>query len=156
MVHMPVLNTPQVDWVLTRLPRRAQPMPPIYQPEIAARALGYAATHPDRREYWVGGSSVGTIIGNKLAAGLLDRYLARTGHAAQQTNERPEPDPPSNLWEPADRTRDFGAHGRFDESSVDRSYQLAISQHRVLTAGAMIGVTAAGILGAVVARLCRK
>ncbi|NUS58735.1 MAG: SDR family oxidoreductase, partial [Streptomycetaceae bacterium] len=78
MVQMPAVNTPQFDWVLNRMPRRPQPVPPIYQPEIAADALVYAAEHPRRREYWVGASTVGTLLADKFATGLLDRYLART------------------------------------------------------------------------------
>ncbi|HVV21152.1 MAG TPA: SDR family oxidoreductase, partial [Pseudonocardiaceae bacterium] len=80
MVQMPAVNTPQFDWAVSRLPRHPQPVPPIYQPEVAARALVHAATHPRRREYWVGGSTMLTLLGNKIAAGLLDRYLARTAY----------------------------------------------------------------------------
>src|SRR5437879_10736325 len=84
MVQLPALNTPQFDWVLARLPRRPQPVAPIYQPEIAAQAIVRAALHP-RRELWVGGSTVATILANRVAPGLLDRYLGRTGYDAQQT-----------------------------------------------------------------------
>ena len=103
MVQMPAVNTPQFSWVLSRLPRQAQPVPPIYQPEVAARAVLYAADHPRRREYWVGGTTVATLVANAVAPGLLDRYLARTGFGSQQTNQPREPDQPANLWEPADR-----------------------------------------------------
>jgi NAD(P)-dependent dehydrogenase (short-subunit alcohol dehydrogenase family) len=131
MVQMPAVNTPQFSWVLSRLPKKPQPVPPIYQPEIAADAVLYAADHPARREYWVGGSTVGTLAGNAIAPGLLDRYLARTGFASQQTDQPRDPDQPENLWHPADgeRGRDFGAHGRFDSRSARRSPQLWASRH---------------------------
>ncbi len=141
MVQMPAVNTPQFGWVLSRLPRRAQPVPPIYQPEVAADAVVYAADHPNRREYWVGASTVGTLIANALAPGLLDRYLARTGYASQQTGRRREPDQPANLWRPADDTGepDHGAHGAFDQRAYRRSPQLWASQHHgVIAAGAAL------------------
>ena len=131
MVQMPAVNTPQFSWVLSRLPHQAQPVPPIYQPEVAARAIVHAADHPQRREYWVGASTVGTIIGNNLAGGLLDRYLARTGFSSQQTADPKPPDQPANLFEPADGPagHDFGAHGLFDDRAHARSPQLWASQH---------------------------
>src|SRR6478736_3477346 len=112
MVQMPAVNTPQFSWVLSRLPNKAQPVPPIYQPEVAARGVLYAAAHPQRREYWVGGSTMGTLVANAVAPGLLDRYLARTGFSSQQTDQRQDPDQPANLWDPVDRDEDFGTHGR--------------------------------------------
>ncbi|MGW7442006.1 SDR family oxidoreductase [Kitasatospora sp. NPDC054795] len=123
MVQMPAVNTPQFDWVRSRLPRRAQPVPPIYQPEVAARAVLYAADHPGRREYWVGASTVATLIANTLVPGLLDRYLARTGFASQQTGRRRRTSDPDNLFQPVDSGRDFGAHGRFDDQAQARSLQ---------------------------------
>jgi NAD(P)-dependent dehydrogenase (short-subunit alcohol dehydrogenase family) len=129
MVHLPAVNTPQFDWLLSRLPRPAQPVPPIYQPEVAARAIVHAAAHPRRREYWVGGSTVGTIIGEKLAGGLLDRYLARTGYDAQQVDRTPPRSGP-NLWEAADRRLDHGAHGAFDDKAKPRSRQWWLNSHR--------------------------
>jgi NAD(P)-dependent dehydrogenase (short-subunit alcohol dehydrogenase family) len=115
MVQLPALNTPQFDWVLSRLPHRPQPVPPIYAPEVAARAVVYASEHPERREYWIGGTTVATVAANKVASGVLDRYLARTGYSSQQTKEPEDPQRPHNLWEPLDGPsgRDFGAHGRF-------------------------------------------
>jgi NAD(P)-dependent dehydrogenase (short-subunit alcohol dehydrogenase family) len=138
MVQMPAVNTPQFSWVLSRLPRKAQPVPPIYQPEVAARAVLYAADHPQRREYWVGGSTAGTLLANAIAPGILDRYLARTGFQSQQTDEQRDPDQPVNLWEPADgpREADAGAHGVFDDKSKNRSVQLWASQHHGLLAAA--------------------
>lgn len=149
MVQMPAVNTPQFDWVLSRLARRAQPVPPFYQPEVAAEAVVYAAAHPKRREYWVGGSTVGTLLANKFAPGLLDRYLAKTGYESQQTSARTSPDRPSNLWEPADAAggHDFGAHGRFDKRSTPRSPQLWASQHHGLVGGLCAATVAAGVAG---------
>jgi NAD(P)-dependent dehydrogenase (short-subunit alcohol dehydrogenase family) len=141
MVQMPAVNTPQFSWVASRLPRQAQPVPPIYQPEVAARAVVYAADHPRRREYWVGGTTMATLLVNAVAPGVLDRYLARTGYDAQQT-DRPKPaDQPANLWEPADgpQGEDFGAHGRFDDRSHARSPQVWASQHHGVLAAAGVG-----------------
>jgi NAD(P)-dependent dehydrogenase (short-subunit alcohol dehydrogenase family) len=130
VVQMPAVNTPQFSWVRSRLPRQPQPVPPIYQPEVAARAVVHAAGHPEHKEYWAGASTVATIMAQKLAAPLLDRYLARTGYDSQQTDqeERPRPD---NLWEPLDQApgRDYGAHGEFDGQSHSRSAQEWLSRH---------------------------
>jgi NAD(P)-dependent dehydrogenase (short-subunit alcohol dehydrogenase family) len=151
IVHMPAVNTPQFDWVESRLPNHAQPVPPIYQPEVAARALVYAADHPSRREYWVGGSTVATLLANRVVPGLLDRYLARTGFGSQQTDRPRDPGQPANLWKPADGKdgRDFGAHGGFDDRAHARSYQLVAAQHRgvlAMAAGAALGLTGLGLL----------
>jgi NAD(P)-dependent dehydrogenase (short-subunit alcohol dehydrogenase family) len=129
MVQLPAVNTPQFQWVLSKLRRHPRPVPPIFQPEVAARALVHAARHPGRREYWVGGSTVATMLGQRLFPGLLDRYLGRTGVSAQQTGERP-PTGLANLWEPADEERDFGAHGEFDDRAHSRSVQTWLSRHR--------------------------
>jgi NAD(P)-dependent dehydrogenase (short-subunit alcohol dehydrogenase family) len=153
MVQMPAVNTPQFSWLLSRLPHQAQPVPPIYQPEVAAKAVLYAADHPGRREYWVGGSTMGTLAANAIAPGLLDRYLARTGFSSQQTDEPQDPDRPANLWEPVDRDKDFGTHGRFDDRSTTRSFQLWASQHHGLL-GAVAGAAAAGTV--VMARAVRR
>jgi NAD(P)-dependent dehydrogenase (short-subunit alcohol dehydrogenase family) len=144
MVQMPAVNTPQFSWVLSRLPRQAQPVAPIYQPELAARAVVYAADHPRRREYWVGGSTVGTLAANAIAPGLLDRYLAHTGFEGQQTDKPRDPDQPANLWEPADGAagEDFGAHGVFDDKAKRRSPQLWASQHHGALAAIAAGVAA--------------
>src|SRR5579862_6606777 len=116
VVQLPALNTPQFSWVRSRLPRQPQPVPPIYQPEVAARGIVYAAQHPWRREYWVGGSTTATLLADKVAPGLLDRYLARTGYESQQTDSPTPPDRPDNLTEPADDAagEDHGTHGEFD------------------------------------------
>jgi NAD(P)-dependent dehydrogenase (short-subunit alcohol dehydrogenase family) len=152
MVQMPAVNTPQFGWVLSRLGRHAQPVPPIYQPEVAARAVEYAADHPNRREYWVGASTVGTLIADKLAPGLLDRYLARTGYDSQQTQQPRDPRQPRNLWEPADDDVDFGAHGAFDDRSTRRSPQVWASQHHGLLAALAGAGLAAAVAGATFAR----
>jgi hypothetical protein len=147
MVQLPAVNTPQFEWVLNRLPHHPQPVPPIYQPEVVARAILYAAEHPKRREYWVGGSTVGTLLGDKFAPGLLDRYLARTGYKAQQSEQPADPNAPVNLWSPADGSsgRDFGAHGAFDAKAVDRSSQVWLSQRHGLLAA--FGGVLAGLVG---------
>jgi NAD(P)-dependent dehydrogenase (short-subunit alcohol dehydrogenase family) len=146
MVQLPAVNTPQFDWVLNKLPNAAQPVPPIYEPEVVARAVAYAADHPRRREYWVGGTTAATLIANAVMPGVLDRYLARTGFKSQQrTGERNASDAPQNLWRPADGDggRDFGAHGDFDASSHDRSAQVWLSQHHGLLAAFGAGAVAA-------------
>ncbi len=130
MVQLPALNTPQFSWVLSRLPRHPQPVPPIYQPEVAARGILHAAQHPERREYWVGATTAATLIANTVAPGLLERYLGATGFDGQQTQVPVDPDRPANLWEPADQERDFGAHGVFDDRSHGSSSQWWITSHR--------------------------
>jgi NAD(P)-dependent dehydrogenase (short-subunit alcohol dehydrogenase family) len=129
VVQMPAVNTPQFSWVLSRLPRNPQPVPPIYEPEVAAQGVIFAAGHPERKEYWVGGSTAATIFGQKFAAPLLDRYLARTGYKSQQTDEKAA-GRPSNLWQPVDQApgSDHGAHGEFDGKSSFRSEQLAAAE----------------------------
>ncbi|MDA5141642.1 SDR family oxidoreductase [Streptomyces sp. AD681] len=151
MVQMPGLNTPQFSWVLTRLPRHPRPVAPVYQPEVAARAVLHAADHPERRMYWVGGSTVATLLGQKLAPGLLDRYLARTGYDGQQTDEPVDPSRPVNLWKPPDDTApdDYGAHGIFDDEAHPRSVQFWISRNRrpLALATAATGAVAAALAG---------
>jgi NAD(P)-dependent dehydrogenase (short-subunit alcohol dehydrogenase family) len=132
MVQLPALNTPQFDVVRSVLPKKAQPVPPIYQPEVAARALAYAADHPQRREYWVGATTAATIVANTVLPGLLDRYLGKTGFESQQTDEPEDPDRPDNLWEPIPGDR--GAHGRFDDRSHPRSLQWWATTHRGMVA----------------------
>jgi NAD(P)-dependent dehydrogenase (short-subunit alcohol dehydrogenase family) len=146
MLQMPAVNTPQFSWVLSRLPHHAQPVPPIYQPELAARAVLYAADHPRRREYWVGSTTVGTLLANAVAPGMLDRYLARTGFKSQQTSQPRSPEQPANLWKPADgrKGHDFGAHGIFDNKAHSHDPQQWASRHH----GALAAVTA--LAGAVV------
>jgi short-subunit dehydrogenase len=143
MVQLPALNTPQFEWVKSRLAHRGQPVPPIYQPEVAAEAIVWAAGQ-DRREVYVGAPTVIAIVGNKLLPGAGDSYLAWTGFQAQQTAEPEDPDRPHNLWAPVDEDRDFGAHGRFDERARPTSWQLWVTRHRTalvltaITAGALV------------------
>ena len=146
MVQLPAVNTPQFGWVLNRLPNRPRPVAPVYQPEVAARAVVHAADHPRRREYWVGGSTVGTLVANKLAPGLLDRYLAKTGYEAQQTDQSADPGRPVNLWEPVDGRggRDVGAHGAFDDEAANRSLQAWVARRPGLAAAG--GGLLAGLL----------
>ncbi|MEU4579531.1 SDR family oxidoreductase [Nonomuraea sp. ATR24] len=144
MVQLPAVNTPQFDWVLSKLRRHPQPVPPIYQPEVAARGIVHAAAHPERKEYWVGSMTVATLLAQRIAPALVDRYLGRTGVDSQQTGEKP-PSGVANLWEPADETADYGAHGSFDSKSHGRSPQLWLSRHRGAVT-ALAGAAAGAVL----------
>ncbi len=146
VVQMPAVNTPQFSWVRSRLPRHPQPVPPIYQPEVAARGVLYAADHPQRKEYWVGASTAATLLANRLAPAVLDRYLARTGYGSQQTSQAVEPGRPDDLLQPVDGTggTDHGARGIFDDRSHDRSPQLWLAQHARASSGVVAGVVVAG------------
>jgi NAD(P)-dependent dehydrogenase (short-subunit alcohol dehydrogenase family) len=145
MVHMPALNTPQFGWVKSRLKHKAQPVPPIFQPEVGARAV-YWAAHHNRRELYVGMSTVEAIVGNKIAPGMLDHYLGRTGYESQQTSEPESPDRPTNLWEPLPGDR--GAHGAFDQRAKEKSWELRVSLNRVwLAAGCTLGAATALLAG---------
>jgi short-subunit dehydrogenase len=137
LVQLPGLNTPQFGWVRTRLRKHPQPVPPIYQPEIAARAIAHAAAHP-RREIWVGFPTVYTIVGEKLASGIMDRYLGRTNEQAQQTDIDIDPETRvDNLFAPP--PGDPGAHGIFDDRAKPRSPQLWLTLHkRAVLGGAVI------------------
>ncbi|MBN0048764.1 SDR family oxidoreductase [Streptomyces actuosus] len=154
IVQMPAVNTPQFSWVLSRLPKRPQPVPPIYQPEVAARAVLHAADHARRKQYYAGASTVATIWGNKIAPALLDRYLARTGYDSQQTAEPDNPHRPHNLWQPLDGTEgtDHGAHGAFDDRAHTHAPQLQLSQN-LPRAVAMAGTAAVTLL---IGRALRK
>ncbi|WP_431239484.1 SDR family oxidoreductase [Mycolicibacterium aichiense] len=148
IAQMPAVNTPQFSWVLSRLPNHPQPVPPIYQPEVAARAVVFASDHPRRKQYWVGASTAATTIGQKAVPALLDRYLAKTGYASQQTDQPVSSNRPDNLWAPRDAERgdDYGAHGIFDKRSHGRSPQLWVSQHARSTSIAAAGLTVAALL----------
>jgi NAD(P)-dependent dehydrogenase (short-subunit alcohol dehydrogenase family) len=153
-VHMPALNTPQFDWVVARLPQRPQPVPPIYQPEVGAQAVVHAALHP-RREMWVGGSTITGILANRVAPGLVDRYLGRTGFDSQQTDDEHDPSLPTNLWAPV--AGDAGAHGRFDHKAKDASPALWFSRHRRwILAGGLTALITAGRGGVRVLRRRRR
>ena len=147
MVQLPAVNTPQFSWVKSRLPNEPQPVGPIFQPEVAARAV-YWAAHNERRELYVGWPTVKAIVGNKVAPGLADWYVARNAYDSQQTEEPVAPDRRDNLWEPV--PGDHGARGRFDERASESSPQLWATTHRGLFAlagvGALLGAAAAKLL----------
>ena len=128
MVQLPALNTPQFTWSRAKLPRSPQPVPPIFQPEVAADAIVWAAGHP-RRELMVGWPTVKAIVGNAIAPSLADRYLARNAYTAQQTDQPIDPARADNLFEPV--PGDQGAHGPFDEEARPRSVQLRLNKHRI-------------------------
>ena len=144
MVNLPAMNTPQFEWNKTRLPRQPQPVPPIYQPEIAAEAIYYAAHHL-RRDYIVGWPSVASVYGNRVAPGLLDKHLASSGYESQQANEPVPRDRPDNLWKPV--AGDHGAHGKFDAKARSFSPQLWADTHRSWVAGGLAAL-AAGVVTA--------
>jgi NAD(P)-dependent dehydrogenase (short-subunit alcohol dehydrogenase family) len=148
-VQLPALNTPQFTWVRTRLPRHPQPVAPIYQPEVAARAIAWAAGHGPR-ELNVGSSTVLTRLGERVAPGLLDRYLARTGVDGQQTGEPVDLDAwRDNLDAPADEDEDRGAEGPFGDQAKDRSPQLWAGTHK---RGLLTGLTAAAVAAGLAVR----
>ena len=129
MVDLPAINTPQFDWAVNKMGKRARPVAPIFQPEVAARAIYFAATHR-RREIWVGFSTVKAILANGVAPALLDRYLARSGYSGQLTDEPVESDAPKNLFEPV--PGHFSSHGRFDREARGRSWEMLTDRHRML------------------------
>lgn len=145
MVQLPALNTPQFRWVKSRLPHEAQPVPPIYQPEVAARAILFAAD-TGRREITVGGLNTVIVWGNKFFPGFGDWYLARTAVQGQQTDEPLDTSRPHNLHTPADDQTDHGAHGVFDDRAKPHSRQLWLSEHR-----RAIGLGILGVLGVALA-----
>ncbi|BBZ28558.1 hypothetical protein MMAD_28530 [Mycolicibacterium madagascariense] len=151
VVQMPGVNTPQFSWVRSRLPRHPRPVAPVYQPEIAARAVRYAADHPRHKQYWVGASTVATILGQRVMPALLDRYLARTGVSSQQTDDRTG-HRDGNLFTPLDDEpgADHGAHGEFDAQSLAVSPAWWLRSHaRALV---VTGAAAAGMAGVAAAR----
>ncbi len=150
MIEMPALNTPQFSWVKSRLPHKAQPVPPIFQPEVAAEAIVYAS-HSPRREIFVGMPTVAAIGLNKIAPGLLDHYLARTGYDSQQHDGPEDRLRPDNLWEPVDAETDHGAHGSFDSRATFHSPQLWSSIHRSWIAAGLLTLA-----GAVVAHFLMR
>jgi NAD(P)-dependent dehydrogenase (short-subunit alcohol dehydrogenase family) len=147
MVQLPAMNTPQFSWVKSRMPREPQPVPPIYQPEVGARAV-YWAAHNERRELYVGWPTVKAVVGDKVAPGLADWYLSKAGYDAQQTDEPVAAGRRDNLWEPV--PGDHGARGRFEERASEASPQLWATTHRGLFAlagvGALLGAAAAKLL----------
>jgi NAD(P)-dependent dehydrogenase (short-subunit alcohol dehydrogenase family) len=143
MVQMPAMNTRQFDWVKNRLPRRPQPVPPIYQPEVAAEVV-YRAAHQYRREWLVGAPTVVAVEGNKFAPGFGDWYLAQQGYNAQQHDGLDAPDRPNNLDQPLDDEQDWGTHGDFDRRSYSFSQQVWFDANR-----SWLGVAGAALAGGV-------
>jgi NAD(P)-dependent dehydrogenase (short-subunit alcohol dehydrogenase family) len=141
MVQLPALNTPQFSWVKSRLPRKPQPVPPIFQPEVAAEAIFWAA-HQDRPEIYLGWPTVKAIVGDKIAPRFADWYLAHNGYDAQQTDEPVEEGRQDNLWRPV--AGDHGAHGAFDARARFSSWQFWLSKNRRLLA--LAAFAAAGVL----------
>ena len=117
-VHLSSINTPLYTWARNHLPRQAEPIPPIYQPELAAETI-YFAAHARRREVFFGWSALGASVANALAPRLVDRFLARVGYEAQQTSQPASPDHVDNLFGPVEG--DFGTHGKFDERALSRA-----------------------------------
>lgn len=142
MVQLPAMNTTQFGWVKSRLPMKGKPMGKIYQPEVAARAI-YFAAHHQRRSIYVGSATAQTILGNKFFPGFLDHYLAKVGYSGQQTNEAEEPGRPHNLWDPIPEDR--GSHGSFDSQATDHSLELQATTTQKNTT---LAVLAAGLLSA--------
>lgn len=149
MVELPAVNTPQFSWVKSRLPRKPQPVPPIYQPEVPANAI-YQAAHSRRREWLVGWPTYRAIWGNYLAPGFADRYLAKNGFSSQQTDEPEDPKRPDNLWSPP--PGDYGCHGRFDKESRSGSPLLWMSRHRRVLTWASVGAAALSMLPILLSR----
>jgi short-subunit dehydrogenase len=148
MVHLPAVNTPQFDWALNKMGERPQPVPPIFQPEVPARAVYFAATHR-RREIWLGFPTVKAILANRIAPGLIDRYLAKSGYTGQLTHQ-PVPQPePVNLFRSVDGP--YGAHGRFDAKARETSWAFFVSRHRETLAMSLVAVIGIGL-----ARLARR
>jgi short-subunit dehydrogenase len=143
MVQLPAMNTPQFGWSRSKMPRQPQPVPPIFQPEVAARAIVWSADH-GRREIHVALPTIKAIVGEKVAPGLLDRYLGATGYDAQQTDE-PSAERDGNLFQPLDENVDPGVHGRFDDRASATSRMLWLSKHRraLLSAGGAVAAGAA-------------
>ncbi|HEX5182177.1 MAG TPA: SDR family oxidoreductase [Allosphingosinicella sp.] len=144
MVQLPGVNTPQFDWIRAKLPGEPRPVGTVYQPEVAARGI-YFAAHGKRKEVFVGAPTVQAIWGNKIASPLLDDYLARTGFASQQDRKPVSPDRRDNLFEPV--PGDHGAHGRFDAEAVDDSAELWVSTHKKQIGLAALGAAAAAGAG---------
>jgi NAD(P)-dependent dehydrogenase (short-subunit alcohol dehydrogenase family) len=140
LVTLPGVNTPQFNWNQNAMSGHPMPVPPIYQPEVAARAIVELATHP-RRNVWVGLPTAATILGNRLAPGVLDWYLGRTGVSSQQTDQQ-APQLGANLHEPRDADTDRGAHGAFDDQAHDRDVVSLLSR----TVGRTVGVAVGGAL----------
>jgi hypothetical protein len=150
MVHLPAINTPQFDWALNKTGQRPQPVPPIFQPEVPARAIAFAAENPDSREIWVGFSTIKAIVGNTLMPGLLDHYLAKKGYRGQLTGEPLPPNAPANLFKTVDGN--YRAHGRFDDKARAVSWEMFTRRHRNAAMAGILGLTLVGLAGLLRAR----
>ncbi len=150
MVQMPALNTPQFDWCKTTFDKKPQPVPPIYQPEVAADAIHYAAFN-NKREMYVGMSTAVIVNGNKFFPGYGDKYLAKNGFNSQLTDQPIDKNRPNNLYEPVEG--DFGTHGDFDDMSKGKSWQLKVDKNKSLIGAAAAGIAAATVLGTFIKRL---
>lgn len=149
MVDLPAVNTPQFDWASNKMGVKAKPVAPIYQPEVPARAIFFAATHK-RRQIWVGYPTVQAILANRIAPGLIDKHLATAGYSGQLTDKKLEPDAPANLFEPV--PGNYGAHGRFDNRSRSGSWEMFTDRHRTAF-WAVAGLGAVMILHQIAKRL---
>jgi len=139
-VDLPAVNTPQFDWARNKMGHKAQPVPPIFQPEVPARAIYFGAFNP-RRQIWVGFPTVKAILANRIAPGLIDRYLAKFGYSSQMSDQPSDPEAPGNLFEPVAGA--YGAHGRFDSQAKPRSWEMFTSRHRdAMWAIAFVGLIA--------------
>lgn len=145
MVHLSAFNTPQFDWALNLVGKRPTPVPPIFQPELAAEAIVWAARHR-RREVFVGWPALKAVVSNKIFPGWLDRILARQGYSGQITPETPRADACANLYHPCDSP---GAHGRFDREARRTSLQWQLTSNRSLLVGAAAALTAVVALAGV-------
>jgi NAD(P)-dependent dehydrogenase (short-subunit alcohol dehydrogenase family) len=142
IVQLPGVNTPQFSWVRARTRGTPQPVPPIYAPDVAARAIAWAADH-DRRELWVGRPTIKTIIGQRLVPGFIDHYLAHKGFKSQQSDQPLPSHRPDNLFAPVDEEQDHGANGMYDKQAHEHSLQLALAEHRGVLIGAGLAASAA-------------
>lgn len=148
IVDLPAVNTPQFEWAMNKTGRRPQPVPPIYQPEVPARAIYFAAMHK-RREIWVGWPTVRAILANRIVPGFLDRYLAKAGYSGQLTDERQSVDAPANLFDPVPGP--YGAHGRFDARASNVSWEMFTDRHRTA-----VFVVLAFVAGAVLHQVAKR
>jgi NAD(P)-dependent dehydrogenase (short-subunit alcohol dehydrogenase family) len=149
MVDLPAINTPQFDWTLNKTGRKARPVAPVFQPEVAAEAIYFAAFHK-RRELWLGASTIRAILANRLAPGLLDRYLAQAGYRQQLSNEALPTHAPANLFVSVDGP--YRSHGRFDAEARPVSWASILDRHRI----AILASTGLGLLAALRLRARRR
>ncbi len=151
MVDLPAVNTPQFDWALNKMGRKAKPVAPIFEPEVPARAIFFAATHR-RRDVWVGWPTVKAILANRIAPSLIDRYLAKSGYSGQLSDKPTAADAPSNLFDPV--PGDYSAHGRFDDRSRTGSWEMFTDRHKAVSLA--IGAVAAIGLAALTHRAAKR